>query len=74
MTVSRVINNHPSVKATTRKKVLVAIIGPGYEQNEAARLLKGHRAVMIGRSCPICRTSFLPHVRTLFNILPVQMT
>jgi LacI family transcriptional regulator len=52
MTVSRVINNHPSVKATTRKKVLAAIAALGYQQNEAARLLKGHRARMIGLIVP----------------------
>jgi LacI family transcriptional regulator len=44
MTVSRVINHHPSVRASTRKKVEAAIHELGYRQNEAARLLKGQRA------------------------------
>lgn len=52
MTVSRVINNHPSVRASTRKKVEAAIVQLGYQQNEAARLLKGQRARMIGLIVP----------------------
>jgi LacI family transcriptional regulator len=52
MTVSRVLNNHPSVRASTRKKVEAAIVQLGYQQNEAARLLKGQRAKMIGLIVP----------------------
>jgi LacI family transcriptional regulator len=52
MTVSRVINNHPSVRASTRKKVEAAIVQLGYRQNEAARLLKGQRAKLIGLIVP----------------------
>jgi LacI family transcriptional regulator len=52
MTVSRVINNHPSVRPTTRKKVEAAIAQLGYQQNEAARLLKGQRAKLIGLIVP----------------------
>lgn len=52
MTVSRVINHHPSVRASTRKKVEAAIAQLGYRQNEAARLLKGQRARMIGLIVP----------------------
>jgi LacI family transcriptional regulator len=52
MTVSRVINNHPSVRASTRKKVEAAIAQLGYRQNEAARLLKGQRAKMVGLIVP----------------------
>lgn len=52
MTVSRVINNHPSVRASTRKKVEAAIAQLGYRQNEAARLLKGQRAKLIGLIVP----------------------
>lgn len=52
MTVSRVLNNHPSVRASTRKKVEAAITQLGYRQNEAARLLKGQRAKMIGLIVP----------------------
>jgi LacI family transcriptional regulator len=52
MTVSRVINQHPSVRPSTRKKVEAAIAQLGYQQNEAARLLKGQRAKMIGLIVP----------------------
>ena len=52
MTVSRVINNHPSVKATTRAKVMSAIARVGYVQNDAARMLKGRRSRTIGLIVP----------------------
>jgi LacI family transcriptional regulator len=58
MTVSRVINNHPSVRASTRKKVEAAIVQLGYRQNEAARLLKGHRAKLIGLIVPDLSDTF----------------
>ena len=52
MTVSRVINNHPSVRQSTRIRVETAIAQLGYQQNEAARQLKGQRAKMIGLIVP----------------------
>jgi LacI family transcriptional regulator len=52
MTVSRVINDHPSVRPKTKKKVQAAIEELGYERNEAAGLLKGQRAMMIGLILP----------------------
>lgn len=52
MTVSRVINNHASVRPSTRKKVEAAIAQLGYRQNEAARMLKGQRAKLIGLIVP----------------------
>jgi len=52
MTVSRVINDHPSVRPKTKKKVLAAIEELGYERNEAAGMLKGQRAMMIGLILP----------------------
>jgi LacI family transcriptional regulator len=52
MTVSRVINDHPSVRPKTKKKVLAAIEELGYERNEAAGMLKGQRAMMIGLIIP----------------------
>lgn len=52
MTVSRVINDHPSVRPTTRHKVQAAIESLGYQRNEAAGLLKGQRAMMIGLIIP----------------------
>ena len=38
-TVSRVLNNHPSVRPETRQKVLAAVQALGYEPNLAARSL-----------------------------------
>src|SRR5580698_8336707 len=52
MTVSRVVNNHPSIRPSTRKKVEAAIQQLGYQQNEAARMLKGQRAKLIGLIVP----------------------
>lgn len=52
MTVSRVINNSPRVRPSTVKKVNAAIAALGYQKNEAARLLKGQRASMIGLIVP----------------------
>jgi LacI family transcriptional regulator len=52
MTVSRVLNDHPSLKEKTKKKVRAAIESLGYQRNEAAGLLKGQRAMMIGLIVP----------------------
>jgi LacI family transcriptional regulator len=58
MTVSRVINNHPRVRPSTLKRVNAAIAALGYQKNEAARLLKGQRASMIGLIVPDLSDSF----------------
>lgn len=47
-TVSRVLNNHPSVKPATREKVESAIAGLKYRPNQAARQLVTSRSQMIG--------------------------
>jgi len=47
-TVSRVINNEPSVRATTRQKVMSAISELGYQPNQAARNLARSRSYTIG--------------------------
>ena len=48
ITVSRVINDHPSVTPETRAKVQKAIDELGYRSNMAARLLAGGRSRVIG--------------------------
>jgi len=68
MTVSRVLNNHPAVRASTRKKVEAAVVQLGYQQNEAARLLKGQRAKIIGLIMPDLSDGFLQLVLIPFNI------
>jgi LacI family transcriptional regulator len=52
MSVSRVINNHPSVKLSTRTKVMKAIAKISYAPNDAARMLKGRRGRTIGLVVP----------------------
>ena len=52
MTVSRVLNGHPSVSDDTRKRILAAIANIGYKPNEAARLLAGRKAQTIGLIVP----------------------
>ena len=47
-TVSRVLNNHPSVSAKTRQKVNEAIIALGYRRNLAARALVTGTSHVIG--------------------------
>lgn len=46
-TVSRVINNHPSVKAETRERVQAAISQLGYRRNHAARTLVTNRSGLL---------------------------
>lgn len=58
MTISRVLNNSPAVRPSTRKRVLLAIAELGYQQNEAARMLRGQRAMMIGLIVPDLSDSF----------------
>ena len=52
MTVSRVLNKHPSVRISSTQKVMSAIARVGYVQNDAARILKGARAHTIGLIVP----------------------
>lgn len=52
MTVSRVLNHHPSTRLSTRRKVETAVAKLGYRQNEAARMMKGRRTRTIGLIVP----------------------
>lgn len=47
-TVSRVLNDHPSVRPETRERVLAAIAELGYRRNTAARALVTRRSDTIG--------------------------
>jgi DNA-binding LacI/PurR family transcriptional regulator len=47
-TVSRVINNHPNVSASTRERVEAAVAELGYRRNTAARSLVTRRSHTIG--------------------------
>ncbi len=58
MTVSRVINGGTYVSAGVQKRVRAAIQKLGYQPNEAARILKGQRARIIGLIVPTLADSF----------------
>ena len=52
MSVSRVVHGTRPVSPETERKVRAAIEKIGYRPNEAARILKGHRAQVIGLIVP----------------------
>ncbi len=52
MSVSRVVNGTRPVSPETERRVRAAIEKIGYRPNEAARILKGHRAQVIGLIVP----------------------
>jgi LacI family transcriptional regulator len=52
ITVSRVVNGNGYVSSEKRNRVKAAIKKLGYRPNQAARVLKGHRARMIGLIVP----------------------
>jgi LacI family transcriptional regulator len=52
ITVSRTVNGTGYVSAEKRRKISAAIKKLGYRPNQAARVLKGHRARMIGLIVP----------------------
>ncbi len=57
-TVSRVVNDHPNVSDSARKRVLQIIQNTGYHPNAAARALASHRSRMIGLVLPRSVNSF----------------
>jgi len=57
-TVSRVINNHPSVRDGVRERVLKVIRNTGYHPNAAARALASQRSWMIGLVLPRTVSTF----------------
>jgi LacI family transcriptional regulator len=68
-TVSRVVNNNPNVKPTTRQRVLQAIIRLGYRPNAVARGLASKKTTTIGVVIPdISRAVFPDMVRGIEDI------
>lgn len=57
-TVSRVVNDHPNVRASVRQRVLEVIQSTGYQPNAAARTLASQRSWMIGLVLPRSVSSF----------------
>jgi len=58
MTVSRVVNGGNYVSAGVQKRVREAIEKLGYQPNEAARILKGQKARLIGLIIPTLADTF----------------
>lgn len=61
-TVSRVINNHPSVSEEIRKRVLEAIEELNYKPNAIARSLKINSTKTIGVIIPDISSAFYPEI------------
>ena len=61
-TVSRVVNNNPNVKPTTRKKVLEAIERLGYRPNAVARGLASKKTTTVGVVIPDISGAFFAEV------------
>lgn len=58
-TVSRVVNNNPNVKPTTRKKVLATIEKLGYRPNAVARGLASKKTTTVGAIIPDISSIFI---------------
>jgi DNA-binding LacI/PurR family transcriptional regulator len=65
-TVSRVLNDHPNVRAETRERVLAAIQDLGYRRNFAARALVTRQSRMLG--VVSFDTTLYGPARTLYGI------
>lgn len=65
-TVSRVLNNHPDVKESTRQKVLEIIRESNYVPNNSARILKQHNTKNIGI---LVRGVFNPFFSQMINTI-----
>jgi DNA-binding LacI/PurR family transcriptional regulator len=62
VTVSRVINNYPNVRNSSREKVMAAISELDYKPNAAARSLAIGNTGMIGLVIPTANDSFMSQV------------
>jgi LacI family transcriptional regulator len=66
-TVSRVLNNHPSLSNETRDKVLQAVRELGYTPNQVARSMVTKSSLTLGLVIPDIRNSFFPAVARGFE-------
>ena len=71
-TVSRVINDHPSVTAKTRERVKLAIIQLGYRPNTAARTLVTRQSRIFGLVSP--DTAHFGPTSTIFAVAEAART
>lgn len=65
-TVSRVLNNHPSVRPETRSRVMSAMENLGYSPNPHARRVAGGRSYTVSLVLPVVSTEF--YIRMLEGI------
>ena len=65
-TVSRVLNNHPDVKESTREKVLEIIKDSNYIPNNSARILKQNNTKNIG---VLVKGVFNPFFSEMINVI-----
>ena len=65
-TVSRVINNHPDVKESTREKVNKIIKESNYIPNNSARILKQNNSMNIG---VLVKGVFNPFFSEMLNLI-----
>lgn len=65
-TVSRVLNNHPDVKESTRERVLAVIRESNYVPNNSARILKQNNTKNIG---VLVKGVFNPFFSELINVI-----
>lgn len=69
-TVSRVLNNHPDVKESTREKVMKVIRDSDYIPNNSARILKQNNTRNIG---VLIKGVFNPFFSEIANIIGVRI-
>jgi len=62
MTVSRAINNHPAVKAETRRRVLAVARRMKYQPNQHARALATNRSYLLGMVVPDLMHSYFAEI------------
>lgn len=65
-TVSRVLNNHPDVKESTRQKILEVIKESNYIPNNSARILKQQNTKNIG---VLVKGVFNPFFSQMINVI-----
>lgn len=69
-TVSRVLNNHPDVKESTREKVLAVIKDSSYIPNNSARILKQNNTKNIG---VLVKGVFNPFFSEMINVIGTKI-
>lgn len=66
-TVSRALNDHPKVSATTRRRVAAAARTLRYQPNLVARALRNDRTMLVGLVVPDVRSAFFAEAATVLQ-------